>query len=102
MTTAATPSDGPSRPIISPRGIRVRRAASLLSGGLIAYGVIGLLVALIGLGTLFWTGATVSGFNERMTSESEELGATLRRAATALDNASDTAQSFRTTASRPR
>ena len=56
-----------------------------------------MLVALIGLGTLFWAGATVSGFNDRMATESEDLGATLRRAATALDNASETADSFRTT-----
>jgi hypothetical protein len=96
VTTTLGP-DVPSVPIITPRGVRVRRAADMLSRGLIAYGLIGMLVALIGLGTLFWTGATVAGFNDRMTSESQELGATLRRAATALDNASDTARSFRTT-----
>lgn len=69
----------------------------MLSRGLIAYGIIGLLVAAIGLGTLVWTGATVSGFNDRMSRESAELGSTLRRAATALDNAATTAESFRVT-----
>jgi hypothetical protein len=79
------------------KGLRLRRAGDMLSRGLIAYGIVGLMVAAIGLGTLVWTGATVSGFNDRMTRESEELGATLRRAATALDNASTTADSFRGT-----
>ncbi len=68
-----------------------------MSRGLIAYGVIGLLVAAVGLGTLVWTGTTVAAFDARMTRESDELSRTLRRAATALEDASTSAESFRTT-----
>ena len=84
-------------PELPRQGIRLRRAADFLSRGLIAYGVLGLLVAVVGLGTLIWTGTTVTAFDARMTRESEELGRTLRRAATALEDASTSAESFRTT-----
>lgn len=68
-----------------------------MSRGLIAYGIIGLIVAAIGLGTLVWTGTTVAAFDARMSRESDELSRTLQRAATALEDASTSADSFRTT-----
>jgi methyl-accepting chemotaxis protein len=61
---------------------------------------VGLLVALLGLGTLLWTANTVTSFNARVGDESEELGATLRGTARALDDASRTAESFEATLER--
>ncbi len=86
-----------SQPPILHRRSRLRVAADRLSRGLIAYGIVGLLVALLGLGTLLWTAGAVGGFNDRVADESEQLGATLRGTARALDDASRTAETFEST-----
>ena len=100
MTDPGT--DSPLAPVARPamlvrRRSRLRDGADLLSRGLIAYGVVGLLVALVGLGTLVWTGGAVGAFTVRIEGESANLGVTLRGTARALDDASRTAESFEAT-----
>ena len=77
----------------SPRG-RLRRGLQRIAIGLILYGIAGLLVAILGFGTLLWTASAVASFNDRLAGESEELGVTLRDTAQALGDASLSAASF--------
>jgi hypothetical protein len=79
--------------VVRPRS-RLRVALDRLSRGLIAYGVIGLVVAGFGLGLLAWTGSAFGSFEARVGDEAAELAGTLRRTATAVDEASGTAKSF--------
>lgn len=83
----------PERPVLVRRR-RLRETLARFSQGLIVYGVAGILVAIVGLGTLVWTGAAIGSFESRIEGESDQLGATLRRTATALRDASRTAESF--------
>jgi len=75
----------------------MRRGLGRLSSGLIAYGVVGLLVAAIGFGALVW----VAGRFGRLSSEVEtsvgQMTGTMERTADALRDASRTAKTFSTT-----
>ena len=82
------------RPFLVGRRRRLRGTLARFSQGLIVYGVAGILVAIISLGTLAWTGATVGSFGTRIQAESDQMSATLRGSATALRDASRTAESF--------
>ena len=81
------------RPFVARRK-RLRDRLATISRGLIAYGVTGIVLAVIGLGALFWTGAAIGSLGGRIEGESEQLGATLRATATTLRDASRTAESF--------
>jgi hypothetical protein len=64
---------------------------------LIAYGLIGLVVAVIGLGGLLWINGRINAAADRANGTIAELTATLDKTATALEDASDTAGTFATT-----
>jgi hypothetical protein len=74
----------------------VRRLAT----GLIAYGVIGLALAVLGLIALVWVGGRVGAISDRVSTQVESSIATLDRAALALGDAGSTAGSFAVTLER--
>ena len=71
-----------------------------LATGMIAYGVVGLIVAAIGLAVLLGTADRVGRLSSGVSEEVDRLGRILDRTATALDEASDTADSFGVTIER--
>ena len=83
-----------SRPLVSRDGLR------RLSTGLIAYGIVGLFVAGLGLGALVWVNGRMQAVGERVETSVDELATTLERTAVALENASATAESFTGTIDR--
>ena len=91
-TRIATPED--QRPLVSRGGLR------RLSTGLIAYGIIGLLVAGLGLGALVWVNGRMQAVGDRVGTSVDELATTLERTAVALEDASATAESFTGTIDR--
>ncbi len=76
--------------------IGLRRVAT----GLVAYGVVGLLVAAVGLVVLVGSADRVGRLSSGVSDEIDRLGRILDRTATALDEASDTAASFGSTIER--
>jgi uncharacterized phage infection (PIP) family protein YhgE len=79
------------RPLVTRGGVR------RLSTGLLAYGVVGLLVAIVGLAGVVYVTGRINTAEERAAVTIAELTTTLERTATALDDASATAGSFTTT-----
>ena len=88
MTTDASP------PLVSRDGLR------RLSTGLIAYGIIGLFVAGLGLGALAWVNGRMQDLSERVETSVDGLVTALDRTAVALENASTAAESFTGTIDR--
>jgi len=78
----------------------VRDGLRRLSRGLIAYGIIGVVVAAIGFGALVWVNGRISALGDRVEVTVGELATTMERTATVLHDASATAQSFTTTLDR--
>ncbi len=76
------------RPLDRPRGWQ------RLSGGLIAYGIIGLVVAAIGLGSMLWVNARISHLRDDAEATVSRLATTMQLAAIVLQGASTTAGSF--------
>jgi methyl-accepting chemotaxis protein len=68
-----------------------------LSTGLLVYGAVGLLVAIIGLAGVVYVTGRINTAEERAAVTIAELNATLERTATALSDASATAGSFTST-----
>lgn len=89
MTTEHGPSDTSLRP-------GLRRVAT----GLIAYGVVGLVVAAIGLGALVWVNGKLDSVAANADATVARLTDTLDRAAVALDDAGASATSFSGTLDR--
>jgi uncharacterized phage infection (PIP) family protein YhgE len=79
------------------RPLGLRGGLRRLSVGLIAYGLIGLVVAVIGLGGLFLVSSRINTAADRADTTLGELTATMDKTATALKDASATATSFATT-----
>jgi hypothetical protein len=73
-----------------------RRLASIL----VVYGVVGLLVAGLGVAALVWAGGRVGGLAERTSAQVDSIVATLDRTSTALSDASVSAVSFGVTLER--
>lgn len=69
-------------------------ALERLSRGLIAYGVIGLVVAAIGVGALVWVGVRIGDVRGETGTTVAQLATTMERTAAALHDASGTAQTF--------
>jgi hypothetical protein len=67
---------------------------------MIAYGLIGLAIAVIGLAALLWVGGRVGGLADRTSVQVESIIATLDKTATALDDAGTSAVSFAVTLER--
>ncbi len=87
-----------SLPAARPLGLRggLRR----LSGGLLVYGAIGLVLAVLGLVALLWIGGRLQGLAERTEAQVESMIATLDDTAQVLDDAGATALSFAVTLER--
>ena len=83
-----------SRPLISRGGLH------RLSTGLIAYGLVGLLVAGVGLGALVWVNGRIETLGARVSTSVDAIATTLERTAVTLENASTTADSFTGTIDR--
>ena len=71
-----------------------------LSRGLIAYGIIGLIIAALGLVVLVYVNGRIDTAGERVDETVTELATTLDRTAKTLHDASTTAQSFTVTLDR--
>jgi hypothetical protein len=88
---AADPSTAP---------LDLRRGLGRLSRGLIAYGIIGLIVAVLGLGVLVYVNGRIDAAGARVDTTVAELATTLDRTAKALHDASTTAETFTVTLGR--
>ena len=82
------------------RQVGLRTGLGRLSTGLIAYGAIGLAIAVIGTFALLWAGLRVGGVAARAGAQVESIVATLDETAAALTDASATATSFAVTLER--
>jgi hypothetical protein len=71
-----------------------------LSGGLIGYGITGLVLALAGLVAFAWIGGRVSSVSDSVDADVAQLAAALDRSAAALHDSADSAVSFSTTLER--
>jgi hypothetical protein len=89
MTLAAPPPPGPDATL--------RGGLRRLSTGLIAYGVIGLIIAAIGLVLLLYVGNRAGQLADRASTQVETAIQTLDRASVALTDAGATASSFAST-----
>jgi methyl-accepting chemotaxis protein len=78
----------------------LRGGLGRLSRGLIAYGLIGLVVAAIGFGALVWVNGRISTLGDRVAVTVGELATTMEDTAQVLHDASTTAQTFTTTIDR--
>ena len=87
---------GPHRP----RALHLRRGLTQLSRGLNAYGIVGLVVAVLGLGVLAYVNTRIDAAGDRVETSVAQLATTLDRTAKALHDASTTAQTFTTTLAR--
>jgi hypothetical protein len=87
-------ANGPTGPLGLRGGLR------RLSTGLIAYGVAGLAVALLGLVALGWTAGRVAGLADRVDAEATQLATTLDRTADTLRSAGSSAITFAVTLER--
>lgn len=96
-----SPGDGPLAPArAEPRPPDLRGGLGRLSRGLIAYGIIGLVVAILGLGVLAYVNTRIDAAAERVEASVDQLSTTLDRTAKALHDASTTAQTFTVTLDR--
>src|SRR5262245_56695267 len=106
MSTPVTPASatvpGPTPPATAATGgpLVSRHGLQRLATGLLIYGIIGLIVGLIGLGGLIWINGKVDTAAERATTTLSQVTASLDKTATALNDASSTADSFATTIDR--
>jgi hypothetical protein len=83
-----------------PERIRLRTGLRRLATGLIAYGAIGIAIAVVGLIALVWLSARVGGLAERTGNQATTIVETLDRTSTALSEASSSATSFAGTLAR--
>jgi ABC-type transporter Mla subunit MlaD len=71
-----------------------------LSTGLIAYGIVGLLVAALGLAALVWVNGRIESLGGRVETSVDTLATTMERTADALADAATTAETFTVTLER--
>jgi uncharacterized phage infection (PIP) family protein YhgE len=76
------------------RPLGLRGGLGRLSTGLIAYGIIGLVVAAIGLGALVWVNGRIGNVRSEAGTTVAQLATTMERTADALHDASATANTF--------
>lgn len=79
------------------RPLDLRPGLRRFSTGAIAYGVIGLVIALLGLLALIWVNGRVGNIAAEVDTTVDELAITMDRTARVLHDASDTAESFSVT-----
>ena len=80
-----------------PRSLGLRGGVRRLGGGLIAYGVLGLIVAAIGFGAVAWVNSRVNSLRVEVEATLDQRAATLELASRVLRDASTTARSFSVT-----
>jgi methyl-accepting chemotaxis protein len=80
-----------------PRALGLPEERHRLSRGLIAYGIVGLVVAAIGLGAMVWVNGRIGQIRDDAEGTVARLATTMELAANVLHGASTTAQSFSTT-----
>jgi hypothetical protein len=68
-----------------------------IANGLVVYGVIGLIVALLGLVALAWAGGRIDDLSDKTAARVSQVADTLDSTSQALTDASDTAKTFGTT-----
>jgi hypothetical protein len=78
----------------------VRLALPRLANGLIAYGVLGLVLAVIAALALVWAGGRFASLGGRLETQAATIADTLDKSATALHDASSSATSFAVTLER--
>ena len=93
--TAIPPSDSVAR-----RPLTLRRGLRRLSAGLIAYGLIGLALALIGAYALAWVGGRVGAVADRTGEQVDSIVSTLDETAIVLSSMGTSATSFSGTLER--
>ena len=96
MTPIPPTVDAPA----SRRPLTLRGGLRRLSTGLIAYGLIGVLVAVIGAVALVWISGRVGGIADRTGAQVESIVSTLDRTADVLESAGSSATSFSGTLER--
>ena len=95
---SAAPGPGGATSVPSSTGIPdLRSGLGKLSRGLIAYGVIGLVVALVSLGVLVYVNGRIDAAGDRVDETVSEVATSLDRTAKVLHDASTTAQTFTVT-----
>ena len=80
-----------------PRALGLPEERHRLSRGLIAYGIVGLVVAAIGFGAMVWVNGRIGQIRDDAEATVARLATTMELAANVLYGASTTAQSFSTT-----
>ena len=80
-----------------PRALGLPEERHRLSRGLIAYGIVGLVVAAIGFGAMVWVNGRIGQIRDDAEGTVARLAITTELAANVLHGASTTAQSFSTT-----
>jgi hypothetical protein len=85
---------------VVPRPMTLRRGLRRLSLGLIAYGIIGLVLALVGALALTWVGGRVGGVADRTGEQVEAIVSTLDQTALVLSSMGTSATSFAGTLER--
>jgi ABC-type transporter Mla subunit MlaD len=91
------PPDGPLAPAAGEAVPDLRAGLGRLSRGLIAYGIIALIVAGVGLALLLYANTRIDTAGDRVEASVGQLTTTLDRTAQALHDASATAATFNTT-----
>jgi hypothetical protein len=76
---------------------RAQRAAKTLSTGLVAYAVVGLVLAVVLLGVSLTIGSRLEGLSGRLSDRLDAISRTVDTTATTLDRAGSTSGSFSTT-----
>jgi hypothetical protein len=82
------------------RPVGLREGLHRLSTGLVVYGLIGILVAIIGLGALVWTNGRIASLTDRVNTSVTQLAQTIDDTADVLHTASTTASGFTGTLDR--
>jgi len=85
---------------VEPRSLTLRGGLRRLSTGLIAYGVLGLVLALVGGFALTWVGGRVGGIADRTSEQVESIVSTLDQTALVLESMGTSATSFSGTLER--
>jgi hypothetical protein len=83
-----------------PGRVRLRPGLRLLASGLIAYGAIGVAIAVLGLLAMVWVSGRVGGLADRTGAQVTTIVETLDRTSTAVTQASASATSFAGTLDR--
>jgi hypothetical protein len=85
---------------VAPRPLSLRQGLRRLSLGLIAYGIVGLVLAVVGAFALMWVGGRVGGIADRTGEQVESIVSTLDQTALVLSSMGTSATSFAGTLER--